>query len=244
MTYQFKITLIGSSKPEVWRRIKIDPAMSFDDLHGTIQAAMGWDNYHLYAFGTRGSDRQIGPADEGEMDDMDEALNIEIQQEFTKAGDTMMYLYDFGDGWEHSVVLEAINPNEQIELPVCIDGKGACPPEDIGGIHSYYAMVAALSDPQHPEYEHYRNYLGLDEDESWDPHYFDMEETNDAIAMMFDYDESDGEGFFDDDDEEGEWRDDDGGDEEGEGESAWAGADEDEDEGGGYGWEHEQEEGR
>jgi hypothetical protein len=135
------------------------------------------------------------------------------------------------------VVLEAINPNEEIELPVCIDGQGACPPEDIGGIYSYYTMVAALADPQHPEHERYRNYLGLDENESWDPHYFDMEETNDAIAAMFEYDEEDGDGFFDDESEE-EWGDDDGGEEDAEGGSTWAA--EDEDEGGGYGWEHEQ----
>jgi len=65
----------------------------------------------------------------------------------------------------------------------CLAGKGACPPEDCGGIWGYYALVDTVNDrkpaPQdHAEYVDMRDWLGREEGEYWDVNAFDLEETN------------------------------------------------------------------
>ena len=65
-------------------------------------------------------------------------------------------------------------------LPRCIKGKGACPPEDIGGIFGYYNFIAALSDPTHPEHDDYKEWI----DGDFDPQLFDLDEIN---ALLFEY---------------------------------------------------------
>lgn len=61
--------------------------------------------------------------------------DILISEYFSDVGATVDYEYDFGDGWEHEVVLEGILLKEKGQkIPVCIDGAQACPPEDCGGV--------------------------------------------------------------------------------------------------------------
>ena len=69
--------------------------------------------------------------------------------------------YDFGDGWEHDVVVEAIEPaRADLTYPVCLAGKRACPPEDCGGPWGYSNLLAALSDPTHEEHEELAEWVG------------------------------------------------------------------------------------
>jgi len=92
-----------------------------------------------------------------------------------KEKDKLQYMYDFGDGWEHEVVLEKILPFEPgAMLPVCLEGSRACPPEDVGGIPGYEMFLEAVSDPSHPEHEDMLKWVGGE----FDPGRFDLAETN------------------------------------------------------------------
>ena len=116
--FQFKITLLGI-KPQIWRRIQVPSGHNFYELHCAIQNAMGWENYHLHHFDTN--------------DTSDE--ESKITDYFSEKGISVKYEYDFGDGWEHKILLEKILPTDsEIKYPICSHGKRACPPEDCGGI--------------------------------------------------------------------------------------------------------------
>ena len=173
--YQFKITL-KDCKPPIWRRIQVPENYSFWDLHVAIQDAMGWGDSHLHEFttiGPRGKELHIGiPTD----DDWTEVLagwKEKIKGWFPKLG-KMNYTYDFGDNWEHLVILEKIVLKvKNNKYPVCIAGKMACPFEDSGGIWGYYDKLDILKNPKHPEYADVVDWVG---DEDFDPAEFEPSE--------------------------------------------------------------------
>ena len=177
--YQFKITLKGS-KPPIWRRIQVPETYSFWDLHVAIQDVMGWDDYHLHEF------EMIDPTTDVEVifgiPNKDEFFFREvlpgwkqkIAEYFTTVNPSALYTYDFGDDWVHNIKLEKILPrNKNIEYPVCIKGKRACPPEDCGGIWGYEALLETILDPKHEEYEEMLEWVG----EEFDPEHFDLKEV-------------------------------------------------------------------
>ena len=97
-----------------------------------------------------------------------------------KENDRMIYEYDFGDGWEHEVILEKIIPSEnKIIYPQCVDGKMNCPPEDCGGIGGFENMLYVLKNPDDEEYEGYIEWLGDDYDHA----YFNVNETNEDLKL-------------------------------------------------------------
>ena len=156
--FQFKISLQGV-KPPVWRRILISDESTFWDLHVAIQDAMGWQDCHLHAF--RLPTGEVGIPDDYGFDDMETrpGWKISVSKEM-KAGNSVKYEYDFGDGWIHKITLEKIlKPDPALEYPVCIAGKRACPPEDCGGPYGYGNLLDILSNPKHPEHEEYKEWL-------------------------------------------------------------------------------------
>jgi hypothetical protein len=74
---------------------------------------------------------------------------------------TMRYTYDFGDDWEHDIVLEKVLPPGTVTSVSCLAGKGACPPEDCGGAWGYARLKQVLADPDHEEHEDLLDWLGL-----------------------------------------------------------------------------------
>ena len=95
------------------------------------------------------------------------------------------YIYDFGDCWQHTILLEKVIPKVSC-VPELIGGKGACPPEDCGGVMGYKNMLEILADKNHPEYYEYLEWLGLEEDETWDPEEFDLEYFQEVLRELFD----------------------------------------------------------
>jgi hypothetical protein len=146
--YQFRIALRGIHPP-IWRRIQVPETYSFWDLHVAVQDAMGWEDCHLHEFRmknpTINEQAWIGIPDEegwGERDVLP-GWEYKIAPYFTMENARALYLYDFGDGWEHTVQLEAILPREKaLEYPLCVTGKRTCPPEDVGGVSGYSELVA------------------------------------------------------------------------------------------------------
>jgi len=179
--YQFKITLKGI-RPPIWRRIQVPENYTFWDLHVAIQDSMGWEDYHLHEFEifdpSKGLKVNIGiPPGELGVSFEKETLpgwKERISDYFSMENRRAVYVYDFGDNWEHEIVLEKILPREEgVDYPVCIGGKRACPPEDCGGIWGYEEFLEAIADPDHELHDEMLEWVGGE----FDPERFDPEEV-------------------------------------------------------------------
>ncbi|GEA15841.1 plasmid pRiA4b ORF-3 family protein [Moorella sp. E308F] len=176
--YQFKVTL-RDVHPPVWRRFQVTRDISLYRLHLVLQAVMGWWNYHLYQFIIRGT-YYCDPDPEFDAEYVN-ARRVKLWQVLTRPRMKFLYEYDFGDGWEHELVLEKIlPPAEGTPYPICLEGARACPPEDCGGSWGYARMLEILSNPDHEEYEETVEWLGGE----FDPEAFDIEEVNRRLRRL------------------------------------------------------------
>lgn len=169
--FQLKITLMGSQKPPIWRQVQITADIDFQQLHAIIQGAMGWTNSHLHAFTDQRRNFSIGMPDEFDIDETQDGREEKVQDYLSAKGDTLIYEYDFGDSWEHRVEVQKVLEAEPGETyPKLLKGKGACPPEDCGGIWGYYNLVEAINNPKHESHEDMVEWTGL---KKWDVNEFD-----------------------------------------------------------------------
>lgn len=199
MAFELKIKLVGSQKPPIWRKVKVNNNITFHDLHKVIQSVFYWEDYHLYLFSPKGwgsypkmqkdpeeddfRDCPVTPASQFPNGQLFDTEEVKLNQYFTEEKQKIVYIYDFGDGWEHEVVLEKIT--EEIVLnPICISGKGNAPLEDSGGMWGYYNMVEAINNPKHKEHKYYREYLGVADDEHWDIMYFDKKLAEEKLRNL------------------------------------------------------------
>ncbi len=181
--YQLKVTL-KDSKPPIWRRIHVPGIITLLKLHGALQVVMGWDDNHLHQYivdgvfyGTR--DREFEMIDSGT--EIVNERGVKLCQIAPDVGSRFVYEYDFGDGWQHQVVVEKLLPAKPgAAYPVCIAGKRACPPEDVGGVWGYSDFLKVIRDPSHPERDEMLKWAGGD----FDPEEFNMEEVNDALKRI------------------------------------------------------------
>lgn len=177
--YQIKVILIGS-EPPIWRRMLVAGNMTLPKVHATLQIVMGWKHSHLHQFVVDG--QYFGVPDPDFAPRVKNEARVKLKQLLPAEGDGAVYEYDFGDGWEHGLLLEKIFPNEKGEpLPRCIDGKRTCPPEDCGGIGGYANLLEALENPKHPDHEELSEWL----EEGFDPEYFDPSAANFELGRYF-----------------------------------------------------------
>ncbi len=176
--YQLKITLTGA-KPPIWRRILVASNTSLEELHLTLQIAMGWTNSHLHQFISDNVFYGIKEDDFGFDMDIKDEKDYRLNQLLKSEKEALIYEYDFGDSWQHKIILEKILPfNTANKLPLCIKGKRACPPEDCGGIWGYEELIQALNDPEHPEHDSMLEWL----EGEFDPEAFSIKEINDLFS--------------------------------------------------------------
>ena len=159
---QLKVTLLGTSPP-IWRRLLVPADMTLAQLHDVLQAAMGWEDGYMHEFSV--GQRRIGrPNPEDRLMGMPSVENertVRLSGILGRVGSKAIYTYDFGDSWEHSLVLEKrlpVDPNTA--YPVCTDGQLACPPEDCGGIPGFYDLIEALTDRDHERHEEMLDGIG------------------------------------------------------------------------------------
>jgi hypothetical protein len=177
--YQLKITLRHISPP-IWRRVQVPADIRLDALHRVIQDAMGWEDCHLHEFTGSGMDRwnipRYGvPNPELLDEEVQDERRFRLNQLLTAPKQKLIYEYDFGDSWQHDVVLEKIlPPDPEARYPLCVAGKRACPPEDVGGVWGYQAFCEAMADPAHEEHAQYAEWIG----DEFDPAAFDLDAVN------------------------------------------------------------------
>lgn len=177
--YQLRIELLYV-EPAVWRRILVPGAIKLHQLHGALLWTMGWAGGHLHEF-------VIGHDHYGVPDpDYDTPPRVQREERVTLATalgahQFFIYLYDFGDGWEHHVSVEKIlPPHPGSKLPLCLDGANACPPEDVGGPPGYVEFLEAINDPAHEEHEAMLEWCGG----SFNPTAFRLDNINAALHQF------------------------------------------------------------
>jgi Plasmid pRiA4b ORF-3-like protein len=157
---RMKITL-DEVEPVVMRRVDVPIDIRLDRLHLTIQAAMGWTNSHLYEICARGTCWGM-PDPDGRGDHLNARKTRLIDVLHDVGTKTLKYLYDFGDGWEHTVKIERISEAVPgVAYPTLIDAIGHCPPEDVGGPWGYAEFLEAIQDPEHERHEELSEWVGV-----------------------------------------------------------------------------------
>ena len=180
--YQIKVTLLGT-RPPIWRRLLVPAGLTLEHLHDVLQAVMGWEDCHMHDF-------RIGPKRFGKPDPNDRLMglpatgNERTVRLFTvlgKVGAKAVYTYDFGESWEHAIVIEkGLPPEPELPYPVWVGGKLHGPPEDCESIPGYYNLLEALRDPAHDQHEEMLEWVGSD----FDPQAFSVADVNQRLAPL------------------------------------------------------------
>ncbi|MBX6352948.1 MAG: plasmid pRiA4b ORF-3 family protein [Thermoflavifilum sp.] len=179
--YEMHVELIEAPRP-IWRRLRVPSDLTFADLHEVLQVAMGWEDSHVYEF--RFGAVRIGIPD----DEYPQRERLHLDARYTslascqfERGDVLTYLYDFGDEWLHLIRVDVVFPDHpQVKRLECLDGAGACPPEDVGGVSGYAAFLEAITDPTHEEHFEYLQWVGG----PFDPADFNVHEVNRRLARL------------------------------------------------------------
>ena len=170
-------------KPAVLRRIEVPLTLRLDRLHLTIQAAMGWTNSHLYEIRAGEVVGWTTPyPDQDWAGDFLDARKARLGDVLEDVGTkTLKYLYDFGDGWEHTIKVERlIDAQSGILYPRLIAAKGHCPPEDIGGPWGYGEFLEAIADPSHERHRELKEWFADD----FNPHVVDVDWLSQDVAEL------------------------------------------------------------
>ena len=176
---RLKITL-DDVKPQVLRRVEAPLAIRLDRLHLALQAAIGWTNTHLYEI--RAGDVGWGEPDPDYGDGPLEARKARLADVLEDVGaKTLRYLYDFGDGWEHTIKVEGIFEAEPgVQYPRLIEAVGRCPPEDVGGPWGYAEFLEAVGNPKHERHVEMTEWIG----DNFDPKAIDVEAHTQELAAL------------------------------------------------------------
>lgn len=201
--------LVDSSKPsktyilyasieqcpvKVFRRIKVPSNLWLGNLGKILITAFGWAGYHLSQF-TKGGVEYTSRDNIDERDSFNfgcrnrhiDEMTVTVADVLPQKGSTISFEYDFGDGWIHNVRVSSVSDEPLRGEDICVtSGKGACPPEDVGGVWGYAQMLDILSgkvdDPE--EKASYEEWLGLQEGETYDPEEFDLEIANEDVEDL------------------------------------------------------------
>ncbi len=156
--YAIKVTLLGI-RPPIWRRFLVESDITLGQLHSTLQIVMGWTNSHLHKFMVQ----KRNQADRARLGDL-----------IRLPGSKLLYEYDFGDGWQHELLLEEILNGDESFHRTCVAGARCCPPEDCGGPYGFRELLDALNDTSHPEHDFLCDWL----EDDFDAEHFSTEEVN------------------------------------------------------------------
>jgi hypothetical protein len=174
-------------RPQIWRSIRVPGNFSLGQLNDVIQGAMGWHNSHLHSFTI--DEIEYGPIQlmGGEFSEFDvDEEDIMLDELDLREKHRFLYVYDFGDYWEHQILVSKILPVEDFSVlekynAYCLGGKRACPPEDCGGPDGYGEIINALKSPQKKKHH---ELLVWNNAEAFDPEFFNVDLANKRMALF------------------------------------------------------------
>lgn len=175
--FTLRISLLNF-RPEIWRRALVPGSIRLDRLHLVFQDVMGWTDSHLHDF-------QIGASQYGmHLEDWPDEELHEVKYrlaDLVSSGDRFLYDYDFGDSWQHEIIVERTEKvRSPLKFAVCLDGENACPPEDCGGVLGYSNLLEILTDSSDEEYKRYRTWVG----KNFNPVLFNLAQTNVMLQRL------------------------------------------------------------
>lgn len=172
--------VLDDVEPPVTRLLDVPADIRLDRLHAALQAALGWTDSHLWEF--RAGDVGWGIPDPDWPDGPQDARKATLWQAIEDTGaETLVYLYDFGDGWEHSIrILRFDDAEPGRKYPVLIEAAGRCPPEDVGGPWGYADFLDAIADPDHESHDDMTEWYGAD----FDPEDVPFDDLKAAVAHL------------------------------------------------------------
>jgi hypothetical protein len=176
---QIKIKLLGVTKPPVWRRVQLRADTRLDQLHEILQAALGWENYHMHVFSLGEEEFGIPDPELGFGDERQVTLG-----ELIDLGARFRYTYDFGDDWEHEILVEdLLDADPHTHYPALVAAKGACPPEDCGGPWGYADLKQIIADPNDEQHQERLQWLSLDNATDFDPNAIATDQLEYELAL-------------------------------------------------------------
>lgn len=175
--YQLKITL-KEVKPTVWRRIQVPGDITLYRLCVILLEVMGWGGGHLHSLRIGNNYYNIPDPEFDSAHDTIDEREVILKDVICHEREEFVFDYDFGDNWEHKIVVEKIFPKKKsTKYPICLDGARACPPEDCGGSSGYERFLDAIRNSSHAEHESMLGWIGGE----FDPEEFDLEGTNKSL---------------------------------------------------------------
>ena len=163
--------------PLIWREVEVPTSIMLKVLHDIVQITIGWLDYHLWESTIAG--KRCRPPMKGGWDDSPslDPAKTRLRDVLKNLGTTLQYSYDFGDSWEHRLIITNVRQGHPgVSYPRYVGGERSGPPEDCGGIPGFYALLDALEDPAHPDHAEVKANL-----DGWDPE--EIEELPLKIAL-------------------------------------------------------------
>jgi hypothetical protein len=187
-------TVLAHTDPPIWRRLELASDLRLDELHRVLQAAFEWEGGHLHQFSAEdrtwddGSAADFGPGPFSASPAPEPEGKTRLSQVLATVGDRLDYVYDFGDNWEHVVLLEEIvEPAPDSPRARVVNGDRAAPLEDSGGVPGYEDLVTALTDPEKPDHAHLVEWYGEvygGSPADFDPAQVDIEALDQAVRSV------------------------------------------------------------
>ncbi len=173
--FELRITL-RHIDPPIWRALRVPADVPLSVLHEVLQTAFGWTNSHLHDF-------HVGDIRFGMSEVEDEQFSVDERAAplgaVARAGSKLAYEYDFGDSWEHDIVVERVDSRGDGAI-LCTGGARACPPEDCGGAYGYAHMLEVLANPRDEEHANMKQWVPR----AFDSEKFDLAAVNRKLATL------------------------------------------------------------
>lgn len=177
--FVLKVSLRGA-KPPIWRRLRVPARATLDAVHEVLQVSFGWTDSHLHVFESAGRRYSARSSEATWGEPNGDESRVRLADLLGAPGDRLRYEYDFGDSWEHDIMVEQVVPGDGAGVAVCVGGRRAGPPEDCGGVWGYAELCAILADPRHPEHDERMTWIGG----RIDPARFDPQEVNSVLRRL------------------------------------------------------------
>jgi hypothetical protein len=169
--------------PTIWRRLLVPGEIELSKVHRIFQAAMGWDDRHMHRFqiGERAYTAADDELEGDELEDDEIAEDSVLLSEVVDQPMRFIYLYDFGDDWQHEVIVESIElVPSALKFAACVDGQRACPPEDCGGAPGFAEFLEVMADPSNDAYDDHAKWIGR----VFDPEEFSVAVVNGRLQKV------------------------------------------------------------
>ena len=151
---------LKDTDPLIWRVVEVPTSITLKVLHDIVQATMGWLDYHLWEFVIAGQAYGLPMDDDWGTAPRKVASRVRLRDVLSSGTTTIDYTYDFGDNWEHRLIVSDVRRGERgLAYPRFVAGVRDCPPEDCGGIPGFYEMLEARADPTHPDHAEISEWL-------------------------------------------------------------------------------------